>query len=138
MQYQHTLGFQQVLQQAIRERRIQGLRARGQIYTWSEIAAQLGMLRQRSTLIRFDSVSLPQHLQERGRLFLNYGMAQKLWQLLAKEVQVVLKNGNFDLFSDDLIANAISWRYRIHERQINELTRNGLTKKNGSEVLYWC
>src|SRR4051794_26539867 len=108
MQYQHTLGFQQVLQQAIRERRAEGLRAGRQAYTWSEIADQLGMPKQRSTLIRFDREPLPEHLKERGRLFLNYGMAQKLWQLLAKEVKVVLKNNHFDLFSDDLIANAIS------------------------------
>jgi len=139
MQYQHTLGCQQVLQQAIRERRREPLReTRGHAFTWSEIADQLGMPQQRSTLIRFDSVELPDHLRDSGRLFLNYGLAQKLWQLLAKEVQIVLKNGNFKLFSDDLTANAISWRYRIHESQIDELTRSGLTKKDGAEVLYWC
>lgn len=139
MRYQHTLGFQLILQRAVRAKKAGGVQEKDRptrrgrtAYSWQELAEILNMppLRPnftvtalRSTLIRFDDADLKAYMIEQGRLYLDSGTANALWDRLKPEISVILasdyKGSGSGLFGHELIGGALSWNYRCEEDHFN-------------------
>ncbi len=136
MNYQHSLAFQTVLQQALRVRRRLGRPDQpGRQLTWEDIARQFGMSKQAKTLARFNATDLAAHLERKGWMCLDYGLAARLWDALADQVHEVLgnieKNGP-PLIDERTIANSVAWQYRTHQKQIARWKADGLADQ------YFC
>jgi hypothetical protein len=135
MQYQHRREFQQMLQEAIRLKRMQRMKkSGGKLYTWEELSELSGVGKgKRMTLMRFDKATF----QTTGQLPLDLRLAQTLWRNLRPEIKEVQKDGNSDLyaelFDDRLVSNVISWGYRCHESQLQKLV-----KDEGLAERYFC
>lgn len=141
MQYQHTLEFQKILQQALRLRRARGLGSPGgKPSTWEELSLELfaGHADKRMTLMRFDKADLDKDSKDRGRLYLNTGTARDLWKQLGAEIKEALHKHRelyISMFDNRTVANVFSWYYRCHESQIRQLASED---GEGLEKIYFC
>lgn len=145
MRYQHTLGFQVLLQKAVRTKKASAVseveRTRRTAYSWQTLAELLGtppvrpdvsVAALKSMLIRFDQTILREHLVQRGRLFMDSGTAAVLWERLKPEIGQLLDTQPAEgsgLFGHELIGSALSWNYRTSNEEFGRWIKSGLHGK---------